>query len=191
MKYPLLLYKFGRRNLSDKSIKDYHYMFMRNKPNHGWDVAEGVPDFTTIKPDQSFNWCRFSLPVWVRFDDKKMYRRNYAVVAIYMNSVRHSQGIDQRFPDYSHNIKHKALPANYSHCELVEKKLDKPTRRALRMTLRHRSQVCLLPEELPGLLMIIRYWLNMFVYKLFWIRGPCAVDGRKMMCEEMFSVKIE
>lgn len=136
-------------------------MFMRNKPGHGWIVDEGLPDFTKVKKDQSFNWSSLSIPIWTRFNDKKIYLDNYAVVGVKVKTIRFPNKYDSSFKPFSWDVHHNPFDTNYSHCELNPKDLSKTEIRGLRMTLRHKSKIYFLPNEEMSPFKFFKHYLTL------------------------------
>lgn len=148
MKYPNLLLMHGRKTFDKNNIKNFNYLYTRHKPSNDWDDKNGLPDFTKIKIDQSFNWCNFSIPAWTRFNAEKKYLNDYAVAGFYVKTIRESYKNSPEFTEQVLEIEHKPLEINYSHCQLIAlKNLNRTEKRELRMTLRHQCIVPLKPGE--------------------------------------------
>jgi len=160
MNFPTQLLRCGRNQLPSKRILLFHYAFARHKPSHDWKEEDGLPDFSKIKIDQSFNWSQFSIPIWTRFNAAMEYQEEYAVVGYRVSTIRQTNKIQKQnrysqfeFEDLTLDIKHEPIDTNYSHCELVSViDLDKTKRREIRMTLKHNSNVCLKPHEKRNLI---------------------------------------
>lgn len=166
MEYPEELYQDGRDRLDKSAILNPHYLYARHKPGYDWDEIEGLPDYTKIKIDpeipeknQSLNWDQYSEPHWVRFNPEKVYLKEYAVVGFLTETIRHIEGCDENSElDLSNliDVEHDPIEINYSHCQISctdkfrnvpTKKEKKSRKRALRMAMRHRSEVFLKPNE--------------------------------------------
>lgn len=170
MRFPkLFLEKRNCPILSETQILNSHYMYARHKPGHDWKIEEGLPDFSKIKIEdkQSFNWNIFSIPIWTRFNDKKEYQNEYAVVAFLVETIRYSSSIDQNFENHTLSVAHAPIENNYSHCELILKKeLTKSQRRAIRLTLKHKSFVALTPHQEQEDIQIIMDIFNMLFTRI-------------------------
>lgn len=150
MRFPLSLRTNGREALSSDKILRFHYAFARHKPSSDWNAQEELPDFSKIKLDQSFNWSIYSIPLWTRFDDSMNYKSDYAVVGYKVSTIRLTNRINPSFQNFIFDIKTDPLENNYSHIVLVtdpDLKINKTQKRELRMTLKHRCKVSLLPNE--------------------------------------------
>lgn len=168
MNFPKSLYQRDRQKLNDKKIKNHHYLYMRNKPGYSWKVEDGIPDFNTIKVDQSFNWCLFSIPIWARFNDKKEYLENYAVTGIKTKTIRLTKEINNKFENFSWTAEHLPIENNYSHCQLkkLNEKLTKDKIRELRLTLKHKSKIYFKPDQKCNLLKMMFHLLRMSIIKI-------------------------
>jgi hypothetical protein len=170
MNFPGFFLNKGKLSeLPEKSILDSHFMYVRHKPGHDWNREDGLPDFSKIKigtdknERQSMNWNIFSIPIWARFNDKKDYNADYAVIAYSVDVIRHTSKFDTNFDDLSLSIIHDPIENNYSHCELImNKKLSKSQKREIRMTLKHNHFIALLPGQEQSKLEIIKEIINMY-----------------------------
>ena len=169
MNYPRCLYQRNRKKLDDSQIKNNHYLFMRNKPGFSWDIEENIPDFSQISSNQSFNWCRYSIPQWVRFNEKKKYLIDYAIVGIKSKVIRYSKKHDNNLENFIYNVTHVPLDFNYSHCELFQKKeiISKLEKRAFRMILKFNCKIYLNPYKEYNLFIILYHLSKMLLYKIF------------------------
>ena len=148
MKYPTALLKRGRCKFNKEKIKPFNYLYTRHKPSSDWNETYGLPDFTKIKTNQSFNWCTFSIPIWTRFNDKKIYLSDHAVAAFSVKTIRESYKNSSIIPSQAFDIEHKPIETNYSHCELTSLiNLNRTQRREIRMSFRHKCYVPLRPHE--------------------------------------------
>lgn len=148
MHFPKQLYQNERKTYGEESIHSLNYMYARHKPHSEWKAGEEYPDFTKIKSDQSFNWSAFSLPVWARFNNQKVYLAEYGVLGYSVYTMRNAHLFDEKVPVTVFGINHKTDPNNYSHCELYEvNNCSKADKRAWRMTLKHRCHKPLLPFQ--------------------------------------------
>ncbi|NQU68148.1 MAG: hypothetical protein HQ510_09415 [Candidatus Marinimicrobia bacterium] len=148
MKYPTALLVRGRCQFPKNKIRHFNYMYARQKPSTDWNENDGLPDFTRIKTNQSYNWCIFSIPIWTRFDDKKTYLSDYAVTAFSVETIRESYKYGLETQSQVLEVKHKPMDQNYSHCEMNPLgNLNKTQRREIRMSLRHKCYVSLRPNE--------------------------------------------
>ena len=155
MKFPSLLLQNGRKKKSSTCIKNWHYLYTRHKPSSDWNHEEGLPDFTKIKIDQSFNWCNYSIPLWTRFNDVQEYLEDYAVAGFSAGTIRCEHQKYDLFDSQVVDVQHEPIETNYSHCELHPvRKLSKTERRALRASLRHHCVVPLFPGEKRGRIII-------------------------------------
>jgi hypothetical protein len=168
MAFPRMLLQRNRNPLERELIKNHHYMFMRNKPGLNWDNNACLPDFTTIRSDQSFNWCKYSLPHWTRFNDKKEYLDDYAVVGLYVNTIRKTSLYCNKYIDGIFKIYHIPQEFNYSHCEIAftQDNLNKPQKREIRMTLKHKAKTYLKPFQKPNYIFKIINWARFIIYKI-------------------------
>jgi len=167
MKYPKSLLKHDRKVLDENKIKSFHFLYMRNKPGYGWKIEERLPDFNTIKLDQSFNWCLFSIPEWTRFNNDKEYLRNYAIIGIKVDSIRFTKKYNSNFDNFTWTPQHVPTDNNYSHCELkvIKNDLTKAQIRELRMTLKHKSEIFFKPNENCNIFKKIYHYLYFIYYK--------------------------
>ena len=142
---------------------------MRNKPGHSWNLEEDIPDFSQISSSQSFNWCRYSIPQWVRFNENKEYLIDYAIVGIKSKVIRYSKKYNQNIENFIYSVTHVPLNFNYSHCELLQKKenITKLEKRAFRMILRLNCKIYLRPNKDYNLLIILFHLSKMLLYKIF------------------------
>ncbi len=148
MKFPVFLLQKNRKKKVSKKIKNWNFLYTRHKPSTDWNEEEGLPDFTKIKIDQSFNWCNFSIPIWTRFTDKKEYLSEYAVAGFKVKTIRNEHLTKGIFDTRVIDIEHKPVAANYSHCELIKiRDLNKAEKREIRATLRHKCIIPLRPNE--------------------------------------------
>jgi hypothetical protein len=149
-------------------------MYARHKPGHDWDESEGLPDFSKIKLEsQSFNWNIFSIPIWTRFNDKKEYFENYAVVGFSVETIRYTFKYNPQFQDHTLGLDHLPVKYNYSHCQLrMNRELNKLEKRELRLILKNKSVVPLKPNQKQGYLGLFKDILKMFYYKLY--SRPCG-----------------
>ena len=148
MKFPKLLFQNKRKIRSSECIRNWNYLYTRHKPSTNWNKDENLPDFSQIKLDQSLNWCNYSIPAWVRFNDGGDYLSDYAVAGFKADTIRNEHLKSESFPKRVLHVNHKPIEMNYSHCELLcIEKLSKSKRRELRMSLRHNCIVPLLPGE--------------------------------------------
>ncbi len=168
MNYPKCLYQKNRIKLEDSQIKNNHYLFMRNKPGYGWKIEDNFPDFNTIKLDQSLNWCRFSIPSWVRFNEEKIYQKENAVIGIKCEVIRYSKKYDNSLENFLWTVIHSPLEINYSHSELLAKNQNysKDIRRALRITLKNKCIIYLKPNDEFNLLIKLYHLIKMLLYKI-------------------------
>ncbi len=163
MEYPEALYCNGRKKLDKAKIVNSNFLYARHKPGHDWNEEEGLPDFSKIKinpkkpsENQSFNWDQYSEPHWVRFNPQKEYLKEYAVVGFLVETIRNIKTFNDELENDFVDVEHEPVKINYSHCQLVclEKlrliKNNKPVRRALRMAMKHNSEVFLRPNEEPS-----------------------------------------
>lgn len=156
MKFPSSLLQNGRKKKSSARIRNWNYVYTRHKPSSDWNHEEGLPDFTKIKLDQSFNWCNYSIPLWTRFNDAQEYLEEYAVAGFSAGTIRREHQKDDLFDTQVIDVHHEPIETNYSHCELQPvRKLSKTERRALRVSLRHNCIVPLLPSEKRVRLLIL------------------------------------
>ena len=162
MEYPQELYSNGRETLHEDQILDSHKLYQRHKPGYDWKESEGLPDFTKIKIDpkekknnQSYNWEIFSSPAWARFNEKKEYQKEYAVVSYSAGTIRHIERYDDLNllePDLL-GVEHAPNEINYSHCQLycTEKFANsdnlKGKKRAARLAMKHGANTILKPFE--------------------------------------------
>lgn len=148
MKYPSSLLQENKKKLEPNRIRNWNYLYTRHKPSSDWNEEEGLPDFTKIKIDQSFNWCNFSIPLWTRFNDRKEYLSEYAVAGFQVKTIRFEHIKNSPFTTQVVDVEHIPEPTNYSHCQLIPKrKLTKTEKRELRATLRHNCIVPLKPNQ--------------------------------------------
>lgn len=148
MKFPRDLYKNNRRELSTSLILSPHYMYWRCSPTSDWTPDQPFPEFSRIKSDQSFNWSAFSTPDWARYNDKKEYRSNYGVIGCKVDSIKHTNLINERFEDNTFGLSHKPIEFNYSHCELYPKRNITPKdKREIRMTFKHNCKRPIMPNH--------------------------------------------
>jgi hypothetical protein len=92
-------------------------MYARHKPGYDWKDGDDYPDYTKIKPTQSFNWSAFSIPVWTRFNDRKEYLSDYGIMGYSVNSIRNAHHFSRILPEKAFGLRHIPLEYNYSHCE--------------------------------------------------------------------------
>jgi hypothetical protein len=151
MKFPSFFLEQKKRPILEGDIfKDFHFMYARHKPGHDWNIEEGIPDFSKIKlKDQSFNWSIYSIPIWTRFNDKKEYLDNYAVVGFSVDTICHTSLWSTEFKDSTLGLEHKPIELNYSHCQLKLniQNLSNFEKRNLRVILKNKSYVPLYPRE--------------------------------------------
>lgn len=148
MKYPSLLLQKKRKKLDTNKIKNWNYLYSRHKPSSNWNHEEGLPDFTKIKIDQSFNWCNYTIPLWTRFNLEKEYLQEYAVAGIKVKTIREEHTKLDCFDQKIIDIIHDPIDINYSHCQLnTFQTLNRIDRRQLRATFRHKCKVPLKPNE--------------------------------------------
>jgi len=168
MEYPSLLLQKNRKKKDSSRIRNWNYLYSRHKPSSNWNTDEGLPDFTQIKIDQSFNWCNYSIPIWTRFNDKQKYSASYAVAGFHVGTIRNNHQKLKSFDSQAVTIQHKPIETNYSHCELkAPKTLTKTERRELRATFRHNCKVPLHPNQnrVPPLILtdILLMYLRRFL----------------------------
>lgn len=168
MKYPSSLLTNNRKTFNKTCIKDFNYLYTRHKPSTDWKEEDGLPDFSKIKLDQSFNWCNFSIPIWTRFNNKKEYLHDYAIAGFYVKTIREShKNSSVKFTQKILEIEHRPEEYNYSHCQLVTlKNLSKTEKRALRMTLRHKCITPLKPNEKRNFYYILLDIMKMFCSRI-------------------------
>lgn len=148
MRFPRALLQRGRPTLPKQRIHLSNYMYSRHKPSSDWDYVHGLPDFTRIRHDQSYNWCLFSIPAWTRFNSQHEYLQDYAVAAFSVRTIRESQPNGSISGSIVLDIEHRPQTDNYSHCELVTpSELTKIQKRQIRMKLRHNCHVPLYPDQ--------------------------------------------
>lgn len=166
MKFPSELRSHGRRRLPNDRFASHHFLYARHKPSSDWNEEDGLPDFTRVKLDQSFNWCLLSIPVWTRFNEEREYLADYAVAAFSVFTIRESHRYTDAFESQVLDVEHVPLEDNYSHSELVcLSKLDKTQRREIRMTLRHNCRVPLKPNQKRSPLGILLDLARMYGYR--------------------------
>ena len=164
MRYPNALFQRGRKRLPKERIRVRDFVYARHKPSTDWDHRNGLPDFSRIKIDQSFNWCDFSIPIWTRFNDEREYLSDYAVAAFGVKTIRESHKKCTLFDSQVLDVEHIPFPHNYSHCALIAlKALSKKERRELRMALRHGCRVPLRPNEQQGIIGMAIDRIRMYV----------------------------
>ncbi len=173
MRFPKSLYQNGRETLGEEKILPITYMFARHKPRVDWVIGEDFPDFTKLKSDQSFNWSPFSLPIWARFNNQKVYFKDYGVMGYSVKKIKNAHLIDNNIPADIFRIHHQPDPNNYSHCELYQ--TNRPTtkeKRAWRMMLVHNGKTHILPERRC-------YWVKILIdYSIMWYH--CLLVKRKI-----------
>jgi hypothetical protein len=167
MNYPACLYQKNRKKQDDSQIKNDHFIFMRNKPGYSWNIKDDIPDFSQIPFDQSFNWCKYSLPHWVRYNETKNYLIDYAVIGIKSKIIRYTKKFDNNIEDFSCNIAHKPISINYSHCELCNKvDITKVQRRAFRLILKQHCKIYLKPKKEFNLFIMLYLYIRMLLHKI-------------------------
>lgn len=182
MNFPPSLIQNNRPQFPKAKILLSHFVYARHKPGHDWLVKENIPDFEKIKipknleesqkgKGQSFNWNLFSIPIWARFDDTKLYKEGYAIVAFSVFSIRRTAELIEKnsntnpqFGNETLDIEHAPLENNYSHCNLtINLELNPTERRAIRMTLKHNSYVPLLPNQKRN---VVQFFFDVLKMKL-------------------------
>ncbi len=162
MEYPQELYPNERQTLNEDKILDIHKLYQRHKPGYDWKESEGLPDFTKIKIDpkdnknnQSYNWELFSAPAWVRFNEQKEYKKEYAVVSYLAGTIRNIERYDNSnlLEPGLLGVEHTPNDINYSHCQLyctdkfVNSEELRKKRRAARLAIKHGAKTLLKPFE--------------------------------------------
>lgn len=164
MKFPLMLLQKNRKCLSSNRINNWNYLYTRHKPSYDWDESEGLPDFTKLKIDQSYNWCNFSIPIWTRFNNNKQYLSDYAVAGFKVKTIRNVYKYMNDFDSPITEVHHKPVPNNYSHCELLLlENINKMQKREMRINFRHSCIVPLKPDEKRFFLLILFDMVKMLI----------------------------
>lgn len=143
-------------------------MFSRHKPGAEWKQGEDYPDFNTIKADQSFNWSAYSIPIWTRFNDQKIYYADYGVMAYSVKTILFIKKRLNQHEDYF-KLDHKPVDYNYSHCELLGDISDKnkTERREIRMIFKHNCMVKFMPFEQMGYSLPWKEILMMYLHRIY------------------------
>lgn len=173
MHFPKSLYRKNRKQLSSTRINSINLMYARHKPGVEWKKGDEYPDFTKIKSDQSFNWNAYSLPSWVRFNDRKEYKADYGVLGYSVSTLK---GKSKKNKDYKglYFIIHDPKETNYSHCELAicdGVSITKKQKRGYRMTLSHKSKKCLQPYQKSYLISHFTQYPIMLVHRIISLIG--------------------
>jgi len=166
MRFPRCLETKGRTPYPEHKINLKNYMYARHKPGYDWNPDEEFPDFSKISSYQSFNWSAFSIPVWVRFNDQKEYKKDYGVIGYSVNTIRNIHIIDKTLPLNSYGIKHKPEEFNFSHSELYPLNITKKHKRIYRLNLKHKCQKKILPYSNVSRLRIFFDYFIMLKHRL-------------------------
>lgn len=166
MRYPNCLIKKDRLTFSENYILSWHYMYARH-PKSFWDEESGYPKYEKISSQQSFNWSAFSIPIWVRFNDKKDYKKSNGVAGYFVQTIKNAHLIDPIIPPNSYGLRHFPLEYNYSHCELYPDQIEKRFKRAFRMALKHKCKVIINPYSSSEKSNLIIDYLMMYYHKIF------------------------
>jgi hypothetical protein len=141
MLFPNSLLLKKRKTFDEKDILPEHFMYMRHKPGHDWKVGDEFPTYEKINMDQSFNWNVYSIPVWTRFNDQKVYSPEHGIMAYSVGTIKNISEYSADLPPNIVGIKHVPLEFNYSHCELYpngfEPKAKTRKHKNLRRAIRH------------------------------------------------------
>jgi hypothetical protein len=165
MNFPKCLLHKGRITYPSTLIFSFNFMFMRC-PRSDWEEGDDYPEFSKIKPEQSFNWSVFSLPLWARFTDMMEYKDGYGVIGYKVKTIREPNKINQRFERNLLSLNHKPIENNYSHCELfTNKKLEKKDRRDLRMTFKHNCIRPILPSMDRSKIQLLYDYMRMYSHR--------------------------
>ena len=142
-------------------------MYARH-PESFWNQQAGeYLAFEKIRSDQSFNWSAFSIPIWVRFNDRKVYQENYIVVGYYVNTIRNTHKLKPELPPNSYGLKHDPIENNYSHCELYPDKIEKKWKRAYRITLKHKFKIIINSHSNRSTLRMGLDYSTMYFHRFF------------------------
>jgi|GEM_PF-1622717 len=150
MKFPKCLEKRNRKNIQEKFLLFFNYMFARHKPYSQWLPEDEYPDFSQIRTNQSFNWSVFSTPIWTRFNNQRQYLKDHGVIGYKVKTIRNTSKYDPQFDDDTFLLKHKPDENNYSHCELyLNKKITHSQKRKIRITFKNECIKSYKPLENP------------------------------------------
>ena len=145
MDFPNCLVHNGRKIYPSALILSFNFMFARC-PMTDWVEGEDFPDFEKIKSNQSFNWSAFSIPIWARFTNLRVYKSDYGIIGYNVRTIRKTGTLNPKFENDTFKLEHKPIENNYSHCELVQlKAVAKKDKRELRMTFKHNCITPILP----------------------------------------------
>lgn len=133
MRFPYLLKCRKCKPLPEKKINEKNLMYSRHAPDSEWKRGEEFPDTNQIKMNQSFNWSAFSIPVWVKFDPEKEFKRDHGVCAFPVYAIRKAHLYSPELPENFIGVEHDPKEYNFSHCQLYSE--NKP-KRAIRMAFR-------------------------------------------------------
>lgn len=112
MDFPISLHKDGRKTIPCNLISHKDIIFARHSSSS--DYTGDLPNFGSIKHDQSFNWSAFSIPSWVRFGPFKEYKKDTHGIAGYSIGI-FLDPKSQKNEDAKFNLVHKPEENNYSH----------------------------------------------------------------------------
>ncbi len=181
MNFPKGLLANSRAEYPEDFILGFHQVFSRFKPGTQWQLGEEFPNFESIRSDQSFNWCVFSEPYWVRFNDTKAYLEDYGVIGFCVKSIRIAHELNEKIKIEQYSIIHRPIETNYSHCELtrISRNADstpsKADFREFRIYLKNNCSRKLLPnrevsrlERIIGCLQRTAYFIHFRL--LLWVR---------------------
>ncbi len=152
MRFPRTLLKRNRTEIRISLYATKSQVFIRFKPEIQWTPGEDIPRYDQIRTEnQSCNWDLLSIPIWVRFDDSKNYKDDYAVVGIFLAHLLKKESNEG---NYFWKIEHKPLDNNYSHCDLSidGSQIPKSVKRQMKLELKHSQVIHFKPYEKPDFL---------------------------------------
>lgn len=121
MDFPISLYKNGRKTIPTNLISTKDLIFARHSSSNGYTGK--LPNFASIKHDQSFNWSAFSIPSWVRFGTLEEYKKDSHGIAGYSIGIfldpEPGSHNDARF-----NLVHDPIEINYSHVTIQNNSIN-------------------------------------------------------------------
>lgn len=161
--------KWGDQKIyPEHKISKKNYMYARHKPGSDWKDGDEYPDFSKIRSNQSFNWSAFSIPIWVRFNDREEYLKEYGVIGYSVETIRNFHDDVLVSTTSPYGVKHYPLKSNYSHCEMYESKtlITKAEKREFRLKIKHNCIKNLKPYEQRRKTQILLDYVKMYWHRL-------------------------
>lgn len=169
MIFPKSLGKNERDRIEENLIPNCNLIFMRHKPGSVWKDKADFPEYSQISSDQSFNWGAFSIPLWVRFNDRGKYLEEYGVTGVTIKAVRESHKYNGNLPPNLYGLHHVPVKLNYSHSELYkinidnfQKRVIKEYKQEFRYHLKQRNKLKIFPNEEINYLRLRWHYLLMY-----------------------------